>query len=373
MSASTLEAFYDQLESSYEQLRKDKDVDNLRVLRNRIATIVEVNESKYSRKEISKLQKIRALLEDIDDTIGDIIAEQKEEIQLIDIEKKFQKKFSPKTVLSRERKKTHILVEMRKSDISYEEEMLSLQIELVKLQKYIQLNGKKVLIIFEGRDAAGKWGNIKRFMENLNPRSAKVVALQKPTDIEKGQWYFERYIAHLPNAWEIVFFDRSWYNRAWVEPVMGFVGKKDYEKFINDAPVLEKMLVNSGIKVIKFYFSVSKEEQARRFAERKNNPLKQFKLSPIDQYSQKLWDRYTMAEYLNFSNTHTDYAPWTVIRSDDKEASRINAIKYLLNQFDYPEKIDEKRLKIDEDIVVSGKQKARILQDEIDTKINLFE
>lgn len=154
---------------------------------------------------------------------------------------------------------------------------------------------------------------------------------------------------------------------------MGFVGKKDYEKFINDAPVLEKMLVNSGIKVIKFYFSVSKEEQARRFAERKNNPLKQFKLSPIDQYSQKLWDRYTMAEYLNFSNTHTDYAPWTVIRSDDKEASRINAIKYLLNQFDYPEKIDEKRLKIDEDIVVSGKQKARILQDEIDTKINLFE
>lgn len=373
MSASTLEAFYDQLKSSYEQLRKDKDVDNLRVLRNRIATIVEVNESKYSRKEISKLQKIRALLEDIDDTIGDIIAEQKEEIQLIDIEKKFQKKFAPKTVLSRERKKTHVLVEMRKSDISYEEEMLSLQIELVKLQKYIQLNGKKVLIIFEGRDAAGKWGNIKRFMENLNPRSAKVVALQKPTDIEKGQWYFERYIAHLPNAWEIAFFDRSWYNRAWVEPVMGFVGKKDYEKFINDAPVLEKMLVNSGIKVIKFYFSVSKEEQARRFAERKNNPLKQFKLSPIDQYSQKLWDRYTMAEYLNFSNTHTDYAPWTVIRSDDKEASRINAIKYLLNQFDYPEKIDEKRLKIDEDIVVSGKQKARILQDEIDTKINLFE
>lgn len=373
MSASTLEAFYDQLESSYKQLRKDKDIDNLRVLRNRIATILEVNENKYSRKEIKKLRKIRSLLEDIDDAIGDIDAEQKEEIQTIDIEKKLKRKFTPKTILAKEKKKTHVLVEMRKSDIAYEEEMLSLQIELVKLQRYLQQSGKKVLVIFEWRDAAGKWGSIKRFMENLNPRYAKIVALQKPTDIEKGQWYFERYISHLPNAGELAFFDRSWYNRAWVEPVMGFVGKRDYEKFMDDVPVLEKMLVNSGIKIIKFYFSVSKEEQARRFAERRNNPLKQYKLSPIDQYSQKLWDRYTMAEYLNFSNTHTDYAPWTVIRSDDKEASRINAIKYLLNQFDYPEKIDEKELKIDEDIVLSGKQKARILQDEIDTKINLFE
>lgn len=373
MSASTLEAFYDQLESSYKQLRKDKDIDNLRVLRNRIATIVEVNENKYSRKEIKKLHKIRTLLEEIDDTIGDIDAAQKEEIQLVDVEKKFKKKFAAKTVLAPEKKKTHILVEMRKSDVSYEEEMLSLQIELVKLQKYLQQSGKKVLVIFEWRDAAGKWGNIKRFMENLNPRYAKIVALQKPTDTEKGQWYFERYIAHLPNAGEIAFFDRSWYNRAWVEPVMGFVGKKDYEKFMDDVPVLEKMLVNSGIKIIKFYFSVSKEEQARRFAERRNNPLKQYKLSPIDQYSQKLWDRYTMAEYLNFSRTHTDHAPWTVIRSDDKEASRINAVKYLLNQFDYPEKIDEKKLKLDNDIVLSGKQKAKILEDEIDTKINLFE
>jgi polyphosphate kinase len=149
----------------------------------------------------------------------------------------------------------------------------------------------------------------------------------------------------------MVFFDRSWYNRAGVEPVMGFVGKRDYEKFMDDVPLLEKMLVKSGIKIIKFYFSVSKAEQAMRFQERRTNPLKQYKLSPIDQFSQKLWDRYTLAEYENFSRTHSDHAPWTIINSDDKEASRINAIKYILNQFDYPEKIDSNKLEVDDKIV----------------------
>ncbi|MBP9812718.1 polyphosphate kinase 2, partial [Candidatus Gracilibacteria bacterium] len=251
----------------------------------------------------------------------------------------------PLEELPEDKEKTHQLVAVKKSEIDYEAEMLMLQLELTKLQKHINESGQKVLIIFEGRDAAGKGGNIKRFMEPLNPRTAKVVALMKPTEIERGQWYFQRYIQHLPNAGEIVFFDRSWYNRAGVEPVMGFVTQPDYEKFLKDAPELEKMLVKSaGIKIIKFYFSVSKAEQAARFEERRTNPLKQFKLSPIDQFSQKLWDRYTVAEYENFTRTHTDWAPWVIVNSDDKEASRINAIKYVLNQFDYPEKLKGDKL-----------------------------
>lgn len=373
MSASTMEAFYDELTNIYKQLKKDNDIDNLRVLRNRIAMILENNEKKFSRKEVAKLHKIKTLLEDIDDTIGEIEASQKETIELIDIQKKLKKKYAPQLYVPEKKKKTHVLVAMRKTEISYEEEMLMLQIELVKLQKYIQSTGKKLLIIFEGRDAAGKWGNIKRFTENLNPRNAKVVALQKPTEVEKWQWYFERYIRHLPDAGEIVFFDRSWYNRAGVEPVMGFVGKRDYERFMNDVPVLEKMLIDSGIKIIKFYFSVSKEEQARRFNERRTNPLKQYKLSPVDQFSQKLWDRYTVAEYENFSRTHTAHAPWIVIDSNDKERARVNAVKYLLNQFDYPEKIETKKLKVDSDIVISGKQKVKLLENEIDKTINLFD
>lgn len=171
----------------------------------------------------------------------------------------------------------------------------------------------------------------------------------------------------------MIFFDRSWYNRAGVEPVMGFVGKRDYEKFMDDVVSLEKLLTRSGIKIIKFYFSVSKAEQAARFQERRTNPLKQYKLSPIDQFSQKLWDRYTLAEYLNFSQTHTDNAPWTVIKSDDKEASRINAIKYLLSQFDYPDKIADKYLKLDKDIVFTGKEKVKMLSKEIDENMSLFD
>jgi polyphosphate kinase 2 len=373
MSPATLEALHDELRKNYKKLRKDLDVDNLRVLRNRMNTIVEWNSKKLTHKEQQKLQKIQTLIHEIDETILEIETAQKEAIELVDLEKKFKKKYKPLTGLSKDKKKTHVLIAMKKSEISYEEEILELQIELVKLQKYIQESWKKVLIIFEGRDAAGKWGNIKRFMESLNPRYARVVALMKPSDTEKWQWYFQRYISHLPNAWEMVFFDRSWYNRAGVEPVMGFVGKKDYEKFMDDVPALEKMLVQSGIKIIKFYFSVSKDVQAARFHERRTNPLKQYKLSPIDQFSQKLWDRYTIAEYHNFSRTHSDHAPWTIINSDDKEASRINAFKYLLNQFDYPDKAPREKLEIDPSIVYTGREKVKKLEREVDKSKSLFE
>jgi len=171
----------------------------------------------------------------------------------------------------------------------------------------------------------------------------------------------------------MVFFDRSWYNRAGVEPVMGFVGKRDYEKFMEDVPSFEKLLTRSGIKIIKFYFSVSKSEQAARFLERRTNPLKQYKLSPIDQFSQKLWDRYSIAEYENFSRTHTEHAPWIIINSDNKEASRINSIKYLLNQFQYPDKIDTEKLEIDTKIVYTGKEKVRMLEKEVNKSKSLFD
>ena len=373
MSPDTLEAFHDELDKNYKALTKIADIDNLRVLRNRLNTILDANIERLSKREHRKLDKLWKLLEEINETIETLELATQEEIVLIDIIKKYKKKHEPLTVLPIGKQKTHILNAIRKEEISYEEEMLRLQIELVKLQKYIQENNKKVLIIFEGRDAAGKWGNIKRFTESLNPRYSKVVALMKPSEIEKWQWYFERYISHLPNAGEMIFFDRSWYNRAGVEPVMGFVGKRDYEKFMDDVVVLEKMLTRAGIKIIKFYFSVSKEEQAARFQERRTNPLKQYKLSPIDQFSQKLWDRYTLAEYLNFSQTHTEYAPWTIIKSDNKEWSRINAIKYLLSQFDYPNKIDAKYLKIDEDTVFTGREKVKMLAKEIDETKSLFE
>lgn len=373
MSPDTLEAFHDELRKSYKKLRKDLDVDNLRVLKNRIQTVIDGNINKLGRKEQHKLHKLETLVREIDATIIEIEEVQKWAIELVDLEAKFDKKYKPVKELPKEKKKTHVLIAMKKAEINYEEEMLTLQLELVKLQKYIQESGKKVLIIFEGRDAAGKWGNIKRFTESLNPRYARTVALMKPSDTERWQWYFQRYITHLPNAGEMVFFDRSWYNRAGVEPVMGFVGKKDYEKFMEDVPALEKMLVRSGTKIIKFYFSVSKDVQAARFHERRTNPLKQYKLSPIDQFSQKLWDRYTIAEYHNFSRTHTEHAPWIIINSDNKEASRINAIKYLLSQFDYPDKISRDELELDDTIVYTGREKVRKLEKEVDKTKSLFE
>ena len=374
LNEKTLDAFFDDVHSTYKKLKKDGDIDNLKVLRNQLQTIRETQGEAVRKKSKDEYRRLVDLVDDIGTLIFEAEKATQEQIVLIDVVKKYRKKNAPQTILESDKKKTHQLIAVKKSDIAYEEEMLLLQLELVKLQKYIIESGQKLLIIFEGRDAAGKWGNIKRFMESLNPRSAKVVALMKPTDIEKGQWYFQRYIEHLPNAGEMVFFDRSWYNRAGVEPVMGFVGKRDYDTFMLDVPELEKMLVKSAkIKIVKFYFSVSKPEQAARFEERRTNPLKQFKLSPIDQFSQKLWDRYTIAEYENFCHTHTDWAPWTIVNSDDKEASRINAIKYLLGQFDYPNKLKANKLDIDEDIIHTGREKVRVLRDEVAGKKGLFE
>lgn len=373
MSPGTLEAFHDTIKENFKELKENKDLDSLKVLRNRIETIVANNAKKFSEHELKKIDKIRILLEKMNDSIKKIESEVQEPIELIDVVHEVHKKYEPRKKVSKKHRWTHVLVEMKKENIIYEEEMIRLQLELVKLQRYLMQSGKKLLIIFEWRDAAGKWWTIKRFTESLNPRNHRVVALQKPSDIEKWQWYFQRYIAHLPNAWEMVFFDRSWYNRAWVEPVMWFVWKKDYEKFMEEVPVFEKMLVNSWIKIIKFYFSVGKKEQAKRFEERRKNPLKQYKLSPVDQFSQQLWDKYTLAEYYNFTRTHSNHAPWTIVHSNDKKKARINAIKYLLSKYEYPDKINEKYLIIDDEIVDTWAERAKELKKEVDENKDLFE
>lgn len=231
----------------------------------------------------------------------------------------------------------------RLSRKTYEKQKYHLQVELLKLQKWVRENNQKVVIIFEGRDAAGKGGSIKRFMEHLNPRSARVVALEKPTDREMGQWYFQRYIQHLPSAGEMVLFDRSWYNRAGVERVMGFCTEEQYATFMRQTPEFEKHLIDSGIVLIKFWFSVSRDEQRRRFAQREAHPLKQWKLSPIDLASLDKWDEYTLAKEAMFYNTDTAESPWIVIKSDCKKRARLNAMRYVLNKLPYEGK-DKKQV-----------------------------
>lgn len=247
---------------------------------------------------------------------------------------------------------------VKEETLLYEEELEKLQIELLKFQNYVKEKGLKVLMIFEGRDAAGKGGTIKRITEHLNPRGARVVALPRPSDQEMTQWYFQRYTMHLPSAGEIVLFDRSWYNRAMVEPVMGFCTQRQQSKFLKDAPLFEKMLVEDDIKIFKFYFSVTKEEQARRFAKREQDPLKQYKLSAVDLKAQELWDEYALAKYMMLSATHTDVAPWTVIKSDSKKKARINTIKHILNFVDYPDKIDASEIEVDKEVVIFGRDEA---------------
>ncbi|SMF01856.1 polyphosphate kinase 2 [Pseudobacteriovorax antillogorgiicola] len=220
----------------------------------------------------------------------------------------------------------------------YEERKRLLQIELVKLQRWVKKTGHRIAIVFEGRDAAGKGGTIKRFTEHLNPRGARVVALEKPTDRERGEWYFQRYIQHLPTHGEIVFFDRSWYNRAGVEKVMGFCTPEEYLQFVEQVSSFEKMLVESDITVVKFWFSVSREEQLRRFIRRMTDPLKQWKLSPMDVASLGLWREYTEAKESMFHYTDKDFSPWIVVRSDDKKRARLNAMRYVLSQFQYDNK-----------------------------------
>ena len=223
----------------------------------------------------------------------------------------------------------------------YEEAKHLLQIELLKMQNWVKDTGQRVVVLFEGRDAAGKGGTIKRFMEHLNPRGAHVWALEKPSEREKGEWFFQRYIACLPTAGEIGLFDRSWYNRAGVDRVMGFCNSAQYLEFMRQAPQLERMLVNDGIHLFKYWFSVSREEQLRRFRSRQKDPLKQWKLSPIDLQSLDKWDEYTEAKEAMFFYTDTADAPWTVIKSDDKKRARINCMRDFLSRLDYPDKDEE--------------------------------
>lgn len=257
-------------------------------------------------------------------------------------------------------KEERLPVWVKKSVLDYEAELKDLQIELLKLQNHVKNKGLKILMIFEGRDAAGKGGTIKRITEHLNPRGARIVALDKPSDIEKTQWYFQRYTKHLPSAGEIVLFDRSWYNRGGVEPVMGFCTPEEHQEFLNEVSEFEKMLVNSGIIIFKFYFSVSKKEQEKRFKQRKTDPLKQFKLSPVDAKSQDLWEKYTEAKHSMLRASHTGTAPWIIIRSDDKKKARINCIKHILSSIQYVNKkaID---LKTSKKILIWGDEEIKLM------------
>jgi polyphosphate kinase 2 len=238
--------------------------------------------------------------------------------------------------------------------IEYEIELKNLQIELMKLQKSMKARGERVLIIFEGRDAAGKGGTIKRITAFLNPRNVKIVALAKPSDTEVTQWYFQRYVSHLPAGGELAVFDRSWYNRAMVEPVMGFCTDEQHKRFLKDVTLFEELLVKDGIKLFKFYFSVSKDEQARRFEARKTDLLKQYKLSPVDNLAQKFWDQYSVKKFQMLNESNRTIAPWTIIRSDNKKQARINCMKHILSNVEYEGKMSEEKLRPDSTIVISG-------------------
>ncbi|WP_298757887.1 polyphosphate kinase 2 [uncultured Campylobacter sp.] len=245
----------------------------------------------------------------------------------------------------------------------YETLLERYQIELLKLQKFVKEKGLKILILMEGRDAAGKGGTIKRLTEHLNPRGCRIVALEKPSNVEKTQWYFQRYVAHLPSGGEIAIFDRSWYNRAMVEPVMGFCTHAEHKDFLRQVPKFEELLVSAGIILFKFYFSVSKEEQKRRFESRRADPLKQYKLSPVDARSQELWNQYTLAKYSMLLASNTEFAPWTILDSNDKKIARLNAFRCILSRIDYPEKIDAKELAVDPNLVRNGAREIVLMED----------
>jgi len=283
-----------------------------------------------------------------------------EEIDTHKSEKHKSKNFSRKRKKMKEKgkKSKKVQIWVKKETLEYEKELTLLQVELLKFQNHVKDKGLKILMIFEGRDAAGKGGTIKRITEHLNPRGAKVVALEKPNDKEASQWYFQRYVNYLPSAGEIVLFDRSWYNRSMVEPVMGFCTEREHHKFLKDAPKFEKMIADEDIQIFKFYFSVSKKEQAKRFKSRENDPLKQYKLSPVDKESQRLWDDYSLAKFMMLTATHTDTAPWTIVKSDNKKKARINAIKHILNFVDYPDKIENKYIEVDDDIIIFGRDET---------------
>ena len=261
-------------------------------------------------------------------------------------------KFRTRKELQRYLKKQGLNLSKIKTEINYEKELEFLQVELEKLQQWLLKKRKRLAILFEGRDAAGKGGTIRRFKEHLNPRSIRVVALTKPSEIEKGQWYFMRYVKELPNPGEIVFFDRSWYNRAVVEPVMGFCNALDYQKFMRQVPEFEHMLYEDGVCIIKLWFSISKKEQERRFESRKTNPLKQWKLSQVDEKSRSKWNDYTLYKEKMFSATHTSFCPWIIINANNKLIMRLESIRYVLNLFDYVGKTQDRlRLYPDPNVV----------------------
>jgi len=294
----------------------------------------------------------------------DIIRDEFKDLEELDTHK--NEKHKTKN-FNRKRKKmktkgNKIQIWVKKETLDYEKTLTQLQIELLKFQNHVKDKGLKVLMIFEGRDAAGKGGTIKRITEHLNPRGARVVALEKPSDTEQSQWYFQRYSQHLPSAGEIVLFDRSWYNRGGVEPVMGFCTSDEHHEFLREVPQFEDMLVKSGIILLKFYFSVSKKEQGNRFSKRETDPLKQYKLSPVDKESQQLWDKYTIAKFSMLMASNTDSSPWTIVRSDNKKKARINCIKHILNRVDYPNQIAYKSTNEDQDIIVSGSKEIEIME-----------
>lgn len=372
LDSKNFHIFIKELINLFKELEERKDIDNLKVLRNRLENLIDSKRKKVDKKNKKEFKRLEEILDDINDSLERLTTDW-EKVEIIDVVKKIEKNYKVCDKIEENKSEDYVHVCVKKSKINYEKELIRLQLELLKLQNHIKKNWEKLLIIFEWRDAAWKGWTIKRFREYLNPRWAKVVALEKPTDLEKTQWYFQRYVNYLPSWWQMTFFDRSWYNRAWVEAVMWFVDKKNYEQFLEDVPKFEKMLTDSWVKLVKFYFSVSKAEQAKRFEDRIKNPLKQYKLSPIDQFSQQLWDKYSLAEYKNFKATNTKENPWTIVISDDKKKARLNAIKYLLNQFDYPEKIDKKYLKIDNDIIENCEDKIKSLKKEINVDDNLFE
>ncbi len=277
-------------------------------------------------------ERLRALL---NGASADEIADLKRTLRAIEHPVVSTPGADPDTELAKSWREGSYPYKYRMSRKSYERQKYHLQVELLKLQAWVKETKQRVIILFEGRDAAGKGGTIKRFMEHLNPRGARVVALDKPSDVQRGQWYFQRYVEHLPTAGEIVLFDRSWYNRSGVERVMGFCTDEEYEQFLRDVPEFERQLVRSGIHLFKFWFSVSRDEQRRRFKERRLHPLKQWKLSVVDRASLDKWDDYTRAKEAMFLHCDTSDAPWNVIKSDCKKRARLNAMRYVLHRLPY--------------------------------------
>ena len=287
---------------------------------------------------------------------------------------KLKRKLSEHTSLKnldKKKSKKRQAVWVKKLTLAYEQELHKLQIELLKWQKHVIANDQRVLMLFEGRDAAGKGGTIKRIIEHMNPRGARVVALLKPSDRERTQWYFQRYVQHLPSGGEIVLFDRSWYNRAMVEPTMGFCTDEENKRFLKDVPMLESMLIKTGIILFKFFFSVSKEEQLRRFNARETDPLKQYKISPVDREAQERWDDYTVRKFQMLNETNRTISQWTIFRSDNKKKARLNCIKHILSNVEYKGKISAEELKTDPEIAVSGIDEIRYLEDNIMRDVEL--